>query len=70
LPEAGHVALAIYDVNGRPVRTLVNGALDAGSHEVVWDGRDSAGRNVASGVYVYRLVANDGTITRRMVLLR
>jgi len=76
LPEAGHVTLAVYDINGRLVRTLVGFAASAaqafppGHHEVVWDGRDNNGREVASGVYVYRLTAKQGVVTRRMVLAR
>jgi len=70
LPEAGHVTLAVYGVNSRLVRTLVDRPLTAGLHEVVWDGRDGNGRDVASGAYIYRLTAPQGTVTRRMVLLR
>ncbi|OQB42787.1 MAG: WD domain, G-beta repeat [Candidatus Latescibacteria bacterium ADurb.Bin168] len=76
LTEAGHVTLAVYDVNGRLVRTLVGPTASAaqtfpsGPHEVVWDGRDSNGREVASGVYLVRLIAPEGMLTRRMVLAR
>jgi len=70
LPEAGHVTLAVYDVNGRLVRALVGQAFLPGQHEVVWDGRDGDGREVASGVYMARLTAPQGVLTRRMVLLR
>jgi WD40 repeat protein len=70
LPESGHVRLAVYDVTGALVRTLVDETFLSGSHSVVWDGRDANGREVASGVYVYRLTAKQGVVTRRMVLLR
>ena len=76
LPEAGHVTLVVYDINGRLVRTLVGLAASAaqaflpGQHEVVWDGKDVMGRAVASGVYVYRLTAPQGVVTKRMVLVR
>jgi len=70
LPEAGHVTLAVYDINGRLVRDLVGHPLAAGLHAVVWDGCDANGRDVASGVYVYRLTAPQGVVTRRMVLAR
>jgi len=70
LPEAGHVTLAVYDINGRLVRNLAAGRLEAGQHSVVWDGRDGTGRAVASGVYVYRLTAPQGVVMRRMVLVR
>jgi hypothetical protein len=70
LPEAGDVQLVVYDVTGALVRTLVDRPVAAGSHEIVWDGRDAAGREVASGVYIYRLSAKQGIVTRRMVLAR
>ncbi|MFQ6093312.1 MAG: FlgD immunoglobulin-like domain containing protein [bacterium] len=52
------------------LRTLVDETTEAGYHSVVWDGKDSFGNDVASGVYFYRLTAGDFTATRRMVLLR
>ncbi len=65
------VRLAIYDVTGRLVRMLVDDEpLGATSHSVDWDGRDSSGREVASGVYFYRINAGDFRQTRRAVLLR
>lgn len=70
LPDAGYVRLAVYDVSGRLVRTLVEGHVKAGVHEVAWDGVDSAGRKVATGVYVYRLAAKQGMVAQRMTLLR
>ena len=70
LPEASPVRLAVYDINGRLVRTLLGQTLPSGHHSVVWDGRDAIGREVASGVYVYRLTAPQGVVTKRMTLLR
>ncbi len=55
IPGAGIVYMAVYDVNGRHVRTLVDGVADAGHHTVKWDGLDAAGRPSASGVYICRL---------------
>jgi hypothetical protein len=70
LGEAGRVRLTIYDAAGRHVRTLADRAEAAGEHAVVFDGRDDAGRALASGVYFYRLDAGDVTRTRKMVLLK
>jgi len=70
LPREGSIRLAVYDVNGRLVRTLVGRTFLSGHHEVVWDGCDDNGRAVASGVYVYRLTTDQGQIVRRMVLAR
>ena len=71
LPSAGGVHLQVYDVGGRLVRTIVNGShYDAGRHRVTWSGRDDEGNAVASGVYFYRLRANEFHATNRMVLLK
>lgn len=70
LAEPGRVVLRIFDVAGRPVRTLVDGWRDAQRYEVTWDGRDDTGRVVASGVYLYQLVAPGCAETKKMVLLR
>jgi hypothetical protein len=64
------VTLAIYDVQGKRVRELVNGRQPAGRHRVEWDGRDGRGQRVASGVYFYRLEAGAYTSTKKMVLLK
>ena len=64
------VTLSVYDLNGRLVRTLVNGTRDLGQHSITWDGRDNAGTSVASGVYFYRLDAGKFSDTRKMVLLK
>jgi hypothetical protein len=55
LPAAGNVSLRVYDVTGRTVRTLASGHQKAGSYSVSWDSKDSRGRQVARGVYFYRL---------------
>jgi len=70
LARKGHVNLSIYDVGGRKIKTLLDRRLEKGSHAVIWDGRNERGRRVASGVYFYRLEANEKTISRKMVLLK
>jgi hypothetical protein len=66
----GAVVLEIIDLSGRKVRTLANGALTPGAHELIWDGRDDEGREVGSGVYMARLLGAQGIGGRKMVLLR
>ena len=70
VPETQRVRLTIYDVLGRPVRTLVDEVRPMGVHKVVWDGRDGHGRLVASGIYLYRLQTPKSSHTRKMILLR
>jgi hypothetical protein len=70
-PASGeHVRLAVYDAAGRFVRTLVDGAVGAGTQAVTWNARDEAGQRVASGVYYVRLDAAGARSTRAIVLLQ
>ena len=71
VPEGGaDVTIRIYDVSGREVATLVDGRRPAGAHQVTWDGRNSSGNAVSTGVYFYRMVAGSFVEARRMVLLK
>jgi hypothetical protein len=70
LPTASHVRLAVYDVSGRLVTTLVDEDRGPGLHSVVWDGRDAQQRQVSSGVYFYSIEAGSFTETKRMVLVK
>jgi subtilisin family serine protease len=68
--EPGEVSIRVYNSLGQPVRTLVTGYQPAGTHDVVWDARDDAGRPVASGVYLVRMTTTTTTSTARVTLLR
>ena len=65
-----HTTLRIYNVLGQLVKTLVNEPQEAGTYEVIWDGRDENGNEVASGIYFYRLQAEDFTKAKKMLLLK
>ncbi len=68
--SARNVLLAVYDVRGALVRTLVNRPVQGGRHVVEWDGRNNRGDMVSSGVYFSRLSTGGTVETRKMVLLR
>lgn len=70
LAAAGQARLAVYDVAGRCVVTLMSGHQEAGQHSARWDGRDAAGQPVSSGVYFARLETVDGTDTSKLTLLK
>jgi hypothetical protein len=70
LPQEGQAVLAIYGVDGRRLRTLLDASLPAGDHMVLWDGRDDAGHALASGVYFYRLETTDRALSKKMLLLK
>ncbi len=57
LPHQSEVKLAIYNLLGQEVRTLVNGVVSAGYHEILWDAQDETGKSVSSGLYIYRFQA-------------
>ena len=69
VPSRGAVTLRLLDVTGREVRVLVDGEVDAGPHEAVWDGRDAHGRTLPAGTYFYELTAADETMSRRVIRL-
>ena len=70
LPKTSFVDLVIYDMLGREVRRLVQEALPAGYHTVVWDGRNSHGLEVASGVYFYQIRSDDFREMKKMTLIK
>ena len=70
LPVAGAVELAIYNVRGQRVRTLVQGVQAAGRYQIVWDGRNDTGAALASGVYLSRLASTQGVRVRQLLLIK
>ncbi len=70
VPEAQSVELAVYDVRGVRVRTLVSETMEAGHHQVNWMGRDDHGRSVASGAYFYRLTSGGKSMVGKMLLMK
>jgi hypothetical protein len=70
LPKASDVELEIFDVQGRMIRKLVDTQQNAGFYHVTWDGTNSRGLPVASGVYFYRLEAAGCVKTEKMVMIR
>jgi len=70
IPQSSDLELAVYDVQGRKVRTLHTGGISAGWHALVWDGRDDAGRGQASGMYFMR-ATNEGDVSvQKMTLVK
>ena len=62
--------LSVYDASGRRVAILEQGLLDSGEHQVEWRGRDAAGRELFSGLYLARLDLGRSSLSRRLVLLK
>lgn len=70
LEQEGPVELAIFDMSGRRVATLLDEVVAAGTHQVGWDGREEAGSRLANGIYFIRLVQGDSVSTRKVALAR
>jgi len=70
LPKSGKVRLDIYNLKGQHISTLVDEAKVAGSHTAIWNGTDSSGCSVASGVYLYRLSFDGMNQTNKMLLMK
>jgi glucose/arabinose dehydrogenase len=70
LSQAATVYLTVYNMSGQEVARLVYGRRQAGTYSVQWDGRDNADRELATGMYIYRLRAGDRVESRKLLLLR
>jgi hypothetical protein len=70
IPRSAHVTLKTYNLLGQEVRTLVDRIEDAGTHEIRWDGRNSRGQPLPSGLYLFRIEAGEYSQVRKMALLR
>jgi len=70
IPKSTNVKLEIFNLLGEKVNTLLNDVLISGKHSVVWNGENNAGNLVASGVYFYRIIADDFISVKKMMYLR
>lgn len=68
--QSSHTVLQIFNILGQSVKTLVDEPQAAGRYQVVWDGKDESGDEVASGIYFYKLKIGEHSQTKRMVLIR
>ncbi len=70
LPKTGPVRMDIYNIKGQLVKTLVNDHKTAGSHTVIWDGKDDNGKAASSGVYFTRIFSNGKSLTSKMLMVK
>ncbi len=70
VPKTGRLTLKIYNVLGQEVKTLVDENLEPGYYRALWDGKDSTGRQMASGVYFYRIKSEGFAKSLKMMLLK
>jgi hypothetical protein len=70
IPKTENVKLIVYNMLGQQVRTLVNEVVNAGNQSATWDGKDSRGFSVSSGIYFYQLTSGSFTATHKMILMK
>lgn len=70
VPTFQSIKLEVYNVLGQKVKTIKDGPVNPGNHEVIWDGKDQHDKPVSSGVYYYRMSSHDFSETKKMILLR
>ncbi|MBN1998645.1 T9SS type A sorting domain-containing protein [candidate division KSB1 bacterium] len=70
IKESGHCDLTVFNIKGQKVKTLVNKQVEAGFHKVIWDGKDSQGQQMPTGVYLYRLDINGHVDTKKMHFIK
>lgn len=70
LPKESYVTIKIYNILGQVVATLVNDEKPTGRYKVTWDGKDEKGEKVATGIYFYRIKADDFQKTKKLLLIR
>ena len=70
IAKSEHVSIDIININGQIVRSLVDKVMPGGNHTIEWDGNSDDGQKVASGVYLYRFVAGDNKLVKKMTLMK
>jgi parallel beta-helix repeat protein len=70
LPKEMQAELAIYNLKGQKIRSLVNGNQAKGMHSVVWNGTDDSGKHVSSGIYFSKLITSGKVITSKLIMLK
>lgn len=70
LPSSSNVRLEVFDIIGRRIAVLIDRPMNAGYHEITWDGKNSAGGKVASGIYLYKLETDEFVSVKKMLMLK
>lgn len=70
MPAKGHVSVKVYNSKGQLVKTLLNSSLDKGTKSISWNGTDKANKNVASGVYFYKVETAGQSVMNKMLLMK
>ncbi len=70
LPYSGHIDITVFDLFGREILSLLSEVKKPGRHSVYWNGKNSSGKYVASGIYIYRIVFEGQVIINKMLRIK
>jgi len=70
LTKESFIKIDIIDITGRSIQSFNNGIQSSGAHHIIWNGKDKSGNHVSSGTYFCRLISNESSISRKIILLR
>lgn len=70
LPEDAEVSFDIYNINGQHVRQLISKLMKKGSHQVIWEAKDDQGRDLSSGIYLYKIRAGNFIAIKKAILIK
>ena len=70
LKRSGKTEIAIYNIKGQKVKTLLDEELNLGKHTLIWNGNDEKGNKVANGIYLYKVTQNHETKVKKMILIQ
>jgi flagellar hook assembly protein FlgD len=70
VPSTGRIQIQIYNITGNLIRTLVNSDQPSGKYSITWSGKDESNHQVATGVYIYRVVFGSSVLSKKMLLLK
>ena len=70
IPKSGNVEVTIFNIKGQLIKKLVDEFQLAGTYKTTWDGKDDKGKEVASGLYFYRVKFGNSIISKRMILMK
>ena len=70
IQDAGNVTIEVYNLKGQLVKSLVNEVIETGDHIITWNGRDNSNKSVASGVYFYKMKAQNYSSIKKMILMK
>lgn len=70
IPSSGRVSIQIFDISGRLIRSINQEMKNAGTYQVVWEGKNNESQTVASGVYFYMVKFNNSIMTKKMLFIK